>query len=156
MCVGIIDTDSDPDHVDVAIPANDDSIKAIDILLGELVEAIAAGKMMARTAPKPGAVRGRSKRRALASGVAEPEKQAGEKPVETVTVNAGPVTDVAPTTDVTPLSDVAPTSDVAPSSDAASAGGEDAPVKRETAAVKSVDTGAADEGTSAPAETPKE
>jgi len=138
MCVGIIDTDSDPDNIDVAIPANDDSIKAIDILLGELVEAIATGKMMARTAPKPGAVRGRSKRRALASAVAEPEEQAVEKPAETVTVNAGPATDVAPTTDV------------------ASAGGGDAPVERETAAVKNADPGAADQGPSAPPEAPKE
>ena len=31
--IGIIDTDSDPDTIDVAIPANDDSIRAVDILL---------------------------------------------------------------------------------------------------------------------------
>ncbi len=144
MCIGVIDTDSDPDNIDVAIPANDDSIKAIDILLGELVEAIAAGKMMARTAPKPAAARGRSKRRALASAVAEPEKQAVEKPVETVSADAGPATDVTPTTDVAPPSDVAAT------------GAGDAPVERETAAVKNADPGAADEGPSAPPEAPKE
>jgi small subunit ribosomal protein S2 len=44
--VGIIDTDSDPDTVDVAIPANDDSIRAINLLLDELAEAVATGKTM--------------------------------------------------------------------------------------------------------------
>ena len=153
MCVGIIDTDSDPDNIDVAIPANDDSIKAIDILLGELVEAIAAGKMMAQSAPKPAAARGRSKRRALASAVAEPEEQAGEKPVEpaeTVPINAVPAADVAPTSDVTLTTEVAPTSNVA------SAGGEGAPVERETAAVKNAGPPAADEGAGATPEAPKE
>lgn len=70
--IGIIDTDSNPDTVDVAIPANDDSIKAIEILLAELVHAVAAGKTMVKagTGVKP-AARGRSRRRALASA-AEP------------------------------------------------------------------------------------
>lgn len=44
--IGVIDTDSDPDSVDVAIPCNDDSIRAIDILLNELAEAVAIGKTM--------------------------------------------------------------------------------------------------------------
>jgi len=44
--VGILDTDSDPDTVDVAIPANDDSIRAIEIILNELADAVAIGKTM--------------------------------------------------------------------------------------------------------------
>ncbi len=44
--VGLLDTDSDPDGVDVAIPANDDSIRAIDLLLSELADAVAIGKTM--------------------------------------------------------------------------------------------------------------
>jgi len=44
--IGLIDTNSDPDTVDVAIPANDDSIRAIDLLLGELSDAVAIGKTM--------------------------------------------------------------------------------------------------------------
>lgn len=44
--VGLLDTDSDPDGVDVAIPANDDSIRAIDLLLNELADAVAIGKTM--------------------------------------------------------------------------------------------------------------
>lgn len=44
--VGILDTDSDPDTVDVAIPANDDSIRAVEIILNELADAVAVGKTM--------------------------------------------------------------------------------------------------------------
>ena len=68
VTVGIIDTDSDPDAVDVAIPANDDSIKAIELILNELADAVAIGKTMvgaqerARERPK----RVRSKRPVLA------------------------------------------------------------------------------------------
>ncbi|MHC4721064.1 MAG: 30S ribosomal protein S2 [Planctomycetota bacterium] len=66
--IGIIDTDSDPDTVDVAIPANDDSIKAIEILLSQLADAIAVGKTMFKGVGGPATgVRGRSRRRALAS-----------------------------------------------------------------------------------------
>jgi small subunit ribosomal protein S2 len=44
--IGLLDTDSDPDTVDVAIPSNDDSIRAIDLLLNELADAVAIGKTM--------------------------------------------------------------------------------------------------------------
>ena len=44
--IGLLDTDSDPDTVDVAIPANDDSIRAVHLLLGELADAVAIGKTM--------------------------------------------------------------------------------------------------------------
>lgn len=44
--IGLLDTDSDPDTVDVAIPANDDSLRAIELLLNELGDAVAIGKTM--------------------------------------------------------------------------------------------------------------
>ena len=44
--IGLLDTDSDPDTVDIAIPANDDSIRAVDLLLNELADAVAIGKTM--------------------------------------------------------------------------------------------------------------
>ncbi len=46
VTVGLLDTDSDPDTVDVAIPANDDSIRAVDLILNELADAVAIGKTM--------------------------------------------------------------------------------------------------------------
>jgi small subunit ribosomal protein S2 len=45
--IGLLDTDSDPDTVDVAIPANDDSIRAVELILNELADAVAIGKTMA-------------------------------------------------------------------------------------------------------------
>jgi small subunit ribosomal protein S2 len=63
--VGLIDTDSDPDTVDVAIPANDDSIRAIDLILNELAEAVAIGKTMV-SAPQQQPKRVRSRRPTLA------------------------------------------------------------------------------------------
>lgn len=61
--IGLIDTDSDPDKVDVAIPANDDSIRAIELILNELADAVAIGKTMLSTqqeaGPRPKRVRSR-------------------------------------------------------------------------------------------------
>src|SRR5947199_7553277 len=42
--VALIDTDSDPDLVDLPIPCNDDSMRAIEIILHELADAIIEGK----------------------------------------------------------------------------------------------------------------
>jgi len=39
----LIDTDSDPDLVDIPIPGNDDAMKAISLVVGTLVEATQAG-----------------------------------------------------------------------------------------------------------------
>lgn len=80
--VGILDTDSNPEEVDVAIPANDDSIRAIELILNELADAVAIGKTMvaARQEQAPHPKRTRSRRPALARA---------EKPeAETVTAGA--------------------------------------------------------------------
>lgn len=88
--IGILDTDSDPDTVDIAIPANDDSIRAIDLILNELGDAVAIGKTLSsvRQEPAQRPRRVRSKRPALASADKEqPEvlsaaEQTQPKPVE--------------------------------------------------------------------------
>ncbi len=41
--IALIDTDSDPDLVDIPIPGNDDAMKAISLIIGTLVEASQAG-----------------------------------------------------------------------------------------------------------------
>jgi small subunit ribosomal protein S2 len=66
--IGLLDTDSDPDTVDVAIPANDDSIRAVDLILNELADAVAIGKTMiaVRQEVPPRPRRVRSKRPAMA------------------------------------------------------------------------------------------
>jgi small subunit ribosomal protein S2 len=42
--VALIDTDSDPDPVDLPIPGNDDSIRSIEVVLAKLAEAVNEGK----------------------------------------------------------------------------------------------------------------
>jgi len=42
--VAIIDTDSDPDLVDIAIPANDDALRGIDLIMKEIAGAVLEGK----------------------------------------------------------------------------------------------------------------
>jgi small subunit ribosomal protein S2 len=42
--VALIDTDSDPDVVDIAIPGNDDAMRAIELILKELGDAVIEGK----------------------------------------------------------------------------------------------------------------
>jgi small subunit ribosomal protein S2 len=42
--VALIDTDCDPDVVDLPIPGNDDSIRSIELIVTLLAEAVLAGK----------------------------------------------------------------------------------------------------------------
>ena len=98
--VGIIDTDSNPDTVDVAIPANDDSIKAIELILNELADAVAVGKTMiaARREPKERPKRVRSRRAVLAradEGEAETVAAVEKEPVESAESTSAETKEVA-------------------------------------------------------------
>ena len=42
--VALIDTDSDPDFVDIPIPGNDDAMRSIEIVCGKLTDAVIDGK----------------------------------------------------------------------------------------------------------------
>src|SRR5205823_5457357 len=42
--VSLIDTDSDPDTIDLPIPGNDDSIRSIDLILSKLADAVNEGR----------------------------------------------------------------------------------------------------------------
>src|SRR5207244_8995225 len=42
--VALIDTDSDPDVVDLPIPGNDDSIRSIELVLAKLADAVLEGR----------------------------------------------------------------------------------------------------------------
>ena len=50
----LIDTDGDPDLVDIPIPGNDDSMRAIDAVVRELCAAVADGKTQRATTPEDG------------------------------------------------------------------------------------------------------
>ena len=49
--VALIDTDSDPDTIDLPIPGNDDSIRSIELILAKLAEAVNEGR--ASLPPEP-------------------------------------------------------------------------------------------------------
>jgi small subunit ribosomal protein S2 len=42
--IGLVDTDSDPDTVDVVIPCNDDAMKAVELIIGQLADSVEEGK----------------------------------------------------------------------------------------------------------------
>ena len=46
--IGIVDTNSDPTQVDYPIPANDDSIKSVELILKVLADAVVDGREVAR------------------------------------------------------------------------------------------------------------
>ncbi len=99
--IGLIDTDCDPDEVDVVIPANDDSIRAINLILEELAEAVAKGKTMAvvrkDVSPKPRRVRSRRSVLARAESKAA-EEGAGETPEATPQAESGEAEETGPET----------------------------------------------------------
>ncbi|MEA3225396.1 MAG: 30S ribosomal protein S2 [Planctomycetota bacterium] len=96
--VGLLDTDSDPDTVDVAIPANDDSIRAIDLILNELADAVAIGKTMTTVrqeaaAPHQRPKRARSRRPVMARARDDkPQAAAQQAPVPAAPAPAPPAT----------------------------------------------------------------
>ncbi|HZW84061.1 MAG TPA: 30S ribosomal protein S2 [Candidatus Deferrimicrobium sp.] len=47
--VGIVDTNCDPDEIDVVIPANDDAIRAVKLLVGKMAEAVMEGQQGVQT-----------------------------------------------------------------------------------------------------------
>jgi small subunit ribosomal protein S2 len=89
--VALIDTDSDPDPVDLPIPGNDDSIRSIEVILGKLSDAVLEGR--AALPPEQQAL---IKPRTPPSGLrpqasAAPQGQAAEPPA-----NPAPAPAVAP------------------------------------------------------------
>jgi small subunit ribosomal protein S2 len=51
--VAMVDTNADPSQVTYPIPANDDAIKAIELIVGYVQAAILAGKAKVKAAPAP-------------------------------------------------------------------------------------------------------
>lgn len=53
--VALLDTDCDPDTIDLPIPGNDDSMRSIELVLQRLTDAIIEGRASAPPEPPPGA-----------------------------------------------------------------------------------------------------
>ncbi len=83
--VGIVDTNSNPELVDYPIPANDDGLKSIDLILKKLSECIMEGKSEAMQTPDAAEIAAKE------ASIQEDESQSRkrpkvdrEKPAETV------------------------------------------------------------------------
>jgi small subunit ribosomal protein S2 len=79
--VALLDTDCDPDLIDLPIPGNDDSMRSIELLLTRLTDAIIEGKAMAQpeapVQPESGRGGGDRGRRGGGGGGGRPEGQRG-------------------------------------------------------------------------------
>jgi small subunit ribosomal protein S2 len=51
--VALLDTDCDPAEVDIAVPANDDSIRAVSLLLARLTDSVVEGVQRFKTSGRP-------------------------------------------------------------------------------------------------------
>ena len=95
--VCLVDTDSDPDGVDIIIPGNDDAMRAIELILAQLVDAMEVGKRgrpVAASGEKDGGgpARPRRSRRPTISELAEREVSADQRPTsEASAVESGEV-----------------------------------------------------------------
>lgn len=109
--VCLVDTDSDPGSADVLIPANDDAMRAIDIIMSQLGDAIEEGKH-ARAAAAPaedgqqaGAGGARPRRRRRTTSEMAEDSAGGEEtvaaamPVESVASGAGDKGSASPVPD---------------------------------------------------------
>jgi small subunit ribosomal protein S2 len=52
LVIAQLDTDADPDEVDLPIPANDDAIRSIDLIVGKLADAALEGANYRREHPE--------------------------------------------------------------------------------------------------------
>ncbi len=83
--VALIDTNCDPDQVDLAIPGNDDGIRSIDLILSHLADAVIAGAKNVR-AKKEGD--DSADAAAAENGAAEAESEKKPQEAETAEANS--------------------------------------------------------------------
>jgi len=105
--VAIVDTDSDPDGVDIVIPGNDDAMRAIELVITQLADAIEEGKRgrAAAEAASPGGAEGgpaRPRRQQRLTITQLAEQQAGEAgAAEEASAAADSAATLAPTPEAT-------------------------------------------------------
>jgi len=84
--IALIDTDSDPDPIDLPIPGNDDALRAIEMILKELADSVLEGKIGRTEKSEPEQPRRRSSRAAFRA-----DEGRGEPAPEPVAVESAPV-----------------------------------------------------------------
>lgn len=86
--IALIDTDSDPDTVDIPIPSNDDAMRAIELICESLSDAILEG-MRARPKEEPAAGGGQRPQRRSSRAVARAEGSTGSEAADSAPQEAG-------------------------------------------------------------------
>lgn len=128
--IGLLDTDCDPDMVDIVIPGNDDSLKSVRLLISYLVEAVEEGAAAAR---EVSAAAGSAERHEdIPEG--EPRPTLGNKlpmPGAEAEQLAGAVEEAK--TEAAPAAEEAPAAEAAPAAEEAPAATEEAPAAPEEA-----------------------
>ncbi|MEM1305714.1 MAG: 30S ribosomal protein S2, partial [Planctomycetota bacterium] len=79
--VSLIDTDCDPDTVDLPIPGNDDSMRSIEMISKILADAVLAGKAQAATQQQASTEGADAKAAQAAEAAAIAEKAEADAPV---------------------------------------------------------------------------
>ena len=96
--IALIDTDSDPDLIDLPIPGNDDAMRAIEIICQELADSVIEGKQVRPEIKEEGAApqpRRRSTRAAFRADESKPEESPpAEAPAAAAAPAAAPVEQV--------------------------------------------------------------
>jgi small subunit ribosomal protein S2 len=106
----LLDTDCDPDLIDLPIPGNDDSMRSIELVIKRLCDAIIEGKASAPSEPPPpaetGQARGGDRERGGRRGSGRGEGIRGAvKPRETEPRPAVAVSETAAETEPAPAPD---------------------------------------------------
>jgi small subunit ribosomal protein S2 len=90
--IALIDTDGDPDMIDLAVPGNDDAMRAIEVIISQFADAAMEGKA-GRTEQKPQEDDARPARRRSTRAVGRAEAEGAPAVAEA----PGPVATAAPT-----------------------------------------------------------
>ncbi|MHC4380550.1 MAG: 30S ribosomal protein S2 [Planctomycetota bacterium] len=77
--IGVVDTDCDPTSCDLIIPANDDAIRSVEVIIGELNKALKAGKQLRKERGVADPQRDAEKPETLPSGAPIPKPRSGGK-----------------------------------------------------------------------------
>ena len=85
--IALIDTDSDPDLIDLPIPGNDDAMRAIELILKEMADAVIEGKTT-RPESKTGGETEQPRRRSTRSQFRAEDARPGEPEIPPPDANA--------------------------------------------------------------------
>lgn len=91
-CIGVVDTNADPDAVPIPIPGNDDAIRAVGLFCSVIADAVIEGRAQFEKVRAEQAPKGPRVRRIPAGGAAAAAAEAAEEqqePGEPVEVGAG-------------------------------------------------------------------